>query len=473
MVGSVSRVATMAARYTKGRGKTASASPQWLHTTRATALYHATAKCLKTRQFRSRLGPLLSTLGIATTALAVTALEIVDGDAATRLEAHQLSDDRTAVARWAGEREKACTGRKEGRRPLLKQRRKHQTESQQQKEFKMHLDEYKQIREALESLRSRFDMYASRSVEVDDGRCVRAMTFTDFLHSLVLTQFHVHSPQPDLVYSCDFVGNTDGLIVYEEWCLLIHLLQIPKNHFDVAFCMFDLDGDGSVNKTEFCAVLKHLLRASNDIGGGGEKMPISVDNALPRLTTFLFGQYKKKVIAKDLAEALDVLRKKVLRAEFDLSATRDPLAKQQTMSVRDFALTLISHLDPDQLPPFLERVQALNASHAVVAWAEFCAFHFTVRNYLPDIKLAFEVTKAQVITEADFIRAAHIVSGVELSFPVVQLAFHILHSADGALDRSELFKALEMRNTVQLTENSNPRSRLEKLWHCVLSDDSR
>ena len=35
----------------------------------------------------------------------------------------------------------------------------------------------------------------------------------------------------------------------------------------------------------------------------------------------------------------------------------------------------------------------------MVLWAEFCAFHFTVRNYLPDIKLAFELTKAQVITE--------------------------------------------------------------------------
>ena len=194
MVGSVSRVATMVARYTKGRGKNAFASSQWLHTTRTTALYHETVKCLKTRQFRSELRPLLSTLGIATIALAVTALEIVDEDAATRSEAQQLSDERTAVARWAGEREKARTGRKEGRRLLLKQRRNHQAESQQEKEFKMHLDEYEQIREAVDSLRSRFDTYASRSVEVDEGQCVRAMTFTDFLHSLVLTQFHVHSP---------------------------------------------------------------------------------------------------------------------------------------------------------------------------------------------------------------------------------------------------------------------------------------
>ena len=144
---------------------------------------------------------------------------------------------------------------------------------------------------------------------------------------------------------------------------LVTLYPVPKKRFDVAFCMFDLDGDGSVNKTKFGAVMELLLRASNVVGGGGEEVPISVDSALPRLTTFLFGRYKKKIIAKDLAEALDVLRKKVLRAEFDLSATRDPLTKQQTMSVHDFALTLISHLDPDQLPPFLERVQALNASH--------------------------------------------------------------------------------------------------------------
>lgn len=31
--------------------------------------------------------------------------------------------------------------------------------------------------------------------------------------------------RPDLVYSCDFVGDANGLVTYEECYLLIHLLQ--------------------------------------------------------------------------------------------------------------------------------------------------------------------------------------------------------------------------------------------------------
>lgn len=88
---------------------------------------------------------------------------------------------------------------------------------------------------------------------------------------------------------------------------------------------------------------------------------------------------------------------------------------------------------------------------------------------------------------AEFIRAAQVVSGVELSLPVVKLAFRIFDSNgtraidtcrlgvsriplpnereltdvllcctpdNGTLDRTELFKVLEMRNVVDLQQVS-------------------
>ncbi|KAF1777311.1 EF-Hand 1, calcium-binding site [Phytophthora cactorum] len=362
-----------------------------------------------------------------------------------RRQASATSTFGMAAMALAGE--ETSTKLRGGRRLLLKQRSKHQAKMEEVDLMKTHLDEYKQRREAIDSLRTRFNMYASKSVDAGDGRRVKAMTFTDFLHSFVLPQFHLHSPRPDLTYSCDFVGDANGLITYEECYLLVHLLQIPKEHFDVAFCMFDLDGDGSVDKADSAL---------------GEEAPISAEDTLPRLTKFLFGRFGKTITAKDLEAALD----------FDLYATVNPLTKQQTMSVHDFALTLISCFDPEKLPPYLDRVQELNASDGVVTWDEFFAFHFNVQCNLPDIKLAFELTGADEITEADFVRAAHVVSGVELSSPVVQLAFRIFdENANGTLDHSELFKILEMRNTVQLKQEFDSGSRLEKLWHCVKARD--
>lgn len=133
----------------------------------------------------------------------------------------------------------------------------------------------------------------------------------------------------------------------------------------MAFCMLDLDGDGSVDKAEFSAVIENLLRTITT-REGGEEVPISADSTLPRLTKFLFGHFSKTITAKDLGEALDELRKQILRAEFDLYATVNPLTKEQTMSVHDFALTLVSCFDPDKLSPYLERVQELNASEVIV-----------------------------------------------------------------------------------------------------------
>ncbi|ETI55097.1 hypothetical protein F441_02171 [Phytophthora nicotianae CJ01A1] len=430
-----------------------------------------------------------STLGMAAMALAV-AVAAAERENDTHAEAKQLMGGGIGAAVISAEGEETSLKLRGTRRLLLKQRSKHEANMQEVDQMKTHLDEYKQRREAIDSLRTRFDMYASKSLDAGDGRRVKVMTFTDFLHSFVLPQFHLHSPRPDLTYSCDFVGDTNGLITYEECYLLVHLLQIPKEHFDVAFCMFDLDGDGSVDKAEFCAVIENLLRPII-APEGGEQVPISAEDTLPRLTNFLFGRFGKTISAKDLEAALDGLRQQILRAEFDLYATVNPLTMQQTMSVHDFALTLISCFDPEKLPPYLDRVQALNASDGVVTWDEFFEFHFNVQSNLPDIKLAFELTGADEITEADFIRAAHVVSGVELSSPVVQLAFRIFdedgklfkpsystdidnkhfYVANGTLDQSELFKVLEMRNTVQLKQESNAGSRLEKLWHCVKASD--
>ncbi|GAB9464157.1 hypothetical protein Gpo141_00001597 [Globisporangium polare] len=354
-----------------------------------------------------------------------------------------------------------------GRRSLLKKRTKHTAKLEEVDLMKIHLDEYRKNYKEIDSLRARFEAYATKTVGSGEKEA-RAMTFTNFLHSLILPRFHLQSPRLDVEYTCDFVGDANSLITYEECYLLIHLLQIPKEHFDVAFAMFDLDGDGTVDKAEFCHVIENLLRSitTNEPGG---PMDISAETTLPRLTKYLFGYYgKKRITAQELETALNLLRKQILKAEFDLYAKSPPSAKkQEVISVHDFAITLISCFDPERLAPYLDRVHLLNVSEELVTWEDFYNFHFNVQNNLDDIKLAFELTGAAEITEADFIRATHVVSGVELSFPVVQLAFRIFDSNDnGTLDQSELLKVLEMRTDIEL-QKKKPETVVKRFWSCL------
>lgn len=175
--------------------------------------------------------------------------------------------------------------------------------------------------------------------------------------------------------------------------------------------MFDLDGNGAVDKAEFCHVIEHVLRViaakegQTDLAISAEgiiRRAISLTvmqsplrgsllvtnsssllfvfiDTLPRLTKHLFGHFTKTITAQELKAALDLLRKHILRAEFDLYATkRQKLKNQEAVSVHDFAVTLISGFDPDKLPPFLERVLELNASDVSsitrcgVGGAHFC-----------------------------------------------------------------------------------------------------
>lgn len=131
--------------------------------------------------------------------------------------------------------------------------------------------------------------------------------------------------------------------------------------------MFDLDGDGTVDKEEFCHVIENLLRSITASEAGGP-LTISAEATLPRLTKYLFGRFgTKRIKAQELETALDLLRKQILKAEFDLYAKPHPSIKgQEAISVHDFAVTLISCFDPERLAPYLERVQTLNASQVTV-----------------------------------------------------------------------------------------------------------
>lgn len=83
-----------------------------------------------------------------------------------------------------------------GRRQLLKKRTKHTAKLEEVDLMKVHLDEYKKNHKEIVSLRARFDAYASKTIGSGDTQ-TRAMTFTNFLHSLILPRFHLQSPVRD------------------------------------------------------------------------------------------------------------------------------------------------------------------------------------------------------------------------------------------------------------------------------------
>lgn len=85
-----------------------------------------------------------------------------------------------------------------GRRSLLKKRTQHNAKLEEVDLMKSHLDEYRASRRDIKSLRARFDAYASRTAGAGED-AARIMTFTDFLHSLILPRFRLQTPVRSLV----------------------------------------------------------------------------------------------------------------------------------------------------------------------------------------------------------------------------------------------------------------------------------
>ncbi|EQC39562.1 hypothetical protein SDRG_02998 [Saprolegnia diclina VS20] len=328
------------------------------------------------------------------------------------------------------------------------------------------LTRYKQDLAAFDSIETRFDVFAKAVNKDKKNSWQKVMTFTDFVHALVLPRFRTAEPPSTASYACDFTGDANGLISYEECHLLVHLLQIPVEHFDVAFHMFDLDGNGTVDKAEFLEVLSSVLNNIKDTRTDASKPKEVHVEASFRLLQHFFGKHgKKKITAKEFIAVIQSLKEHLLRAEFDLYATERNGVK--SISVHDFAVTLISCLDPKHLPSLLPRLQLLAASDERVSWQEFVLFHSVIQNHLEGIKLAFELRPEDEVNEEDFIKAAYIVSGVRLPEHIMAMVFRVFDAnGNGTLDEDELLKILATRNQAAL-HKTVPLSRPAKFWACL------
>nr|CCA17779.1 conserved hypothetical protein [Albugo laibachii Nc14] len=331
-------------------------------------------------------------------------------------------------------------------------------------QYTARIEEYWKHAKSLHSPSARFHAFASRQTASSNLHQVPAMTFTDFIASFLVPRFRLSDLNPNRVHESEFLGNADGLITFEEYLAIIHLLQIPKIHFDVAFSIFDLDGDDAVDKAEFCHVMENLLRSQQD--ASSTCTSIDIEKTFTRLIAHLF-EDSKSISSTEFENVLDTLRTQLLHEEFEVYATQPLKNHEYSISVHDFAITLIAGCEPHQLKLYLNRLSKLHASKERVNWTEFYNFHFHIQHNLRDIQLALELAGKDEITETDFIRAVAIVCEIELSYPVMQQIFHVFdRNGNGLLDRSELLHMLQLRDSSNFCK-AELDSKMQRFWHCL------
>merc|ERR1719264_186830 len=149
-----------------------------------------------------------------------------------------------------------------------------------------------------------------------------------------------------------------GLITFSDYIFLLTVLSTSRRHFEIAFKMFDLNGDGNVDAKEF-EVVTNLMKSQSSMGArhrdhGNTGSTFKGINS--GLITFFFGDDREGNLTVDkYLEFQRCLQNEILALEFK----RKCGSEEEVISEKDFAELLIAYagFPPKKKVKMLKRVR--------------------------------------------------------------------------------------------------------------------
>ncbi|CAG5114099.1 Oidioi.mRNA.OKI2018_I69.chr2.g8170.t3.cds [Oikopleura dioica] len=242
----------------------------------------------------------------------------------------------------------------------------------------------------------------------------------------------------------------NGIISYNEYLFLLCIITKPKQGFEVAFKMFDTDGNQLIDSDEF-KVLEDIFRQSAenatnqrwDSRAYYEEETIKNDFEGTTLRYLFFGQDGKKQINHDLFYAfMHNLQAEVLELEFNAFARG-----KWDITELEFAEMLLRYTDQWDMDQQLERIQGRLSNQEGISMEEFKSFFFFLNN-LEDFATAvhYYALANQPIGPEEFHRAVKISTGEDLSENLVNVVYAIFDKdGDRKLSHKEFIGVMSDR----------------------------
>ncbi|XP_023948119.2 calcium uptake protein 3, mitochondrial isoform X2 [Bicyclus anynana] len=260
-----------------------------------------------------------------------------------------------------------------------------------------------------------------------------------------------------------------GIISYTEYLFLLSILTKPTSGFQIAFNMFDTDGNQRVDKNEFLVMEKIFSyawrgkrgmpeqgaaegAAEGAAGGGPHDNYINDEQGLQRrhnVDTLLQVHFFGKKGTNDLKfegfrQFMENLQTEVLELEF-----HEFSKGHETISEVDFAKILLryTYLDTDEYDMYLDRLLDRVRDERGITFDEFRTFCQFLNN-LEDFTIAMRMyTLADhPISKDEFHRAVRICTGQAQSPHVVRTVFAIFDAdGDGLLSYKEFIAIMKDR----------------------------
>lgn len=251
-----------------------------------------------------------------------------------------------------------------------------------------------------------------------------------------------------------------GIVSYTEYLFLLSILTKPESGFQIAFNMFDTDGNQRVDKNEFLVMEKIFSFAWKGKRGiaeddSGKSIPdqyVDDEQGLQRrhvvdtsLIVHFFGpKGKEELRYEGFKRFMENLQTEVLELEFSEFSKGLP-----TISETDFAKILLryTYLDTDEYDMYLDRLMDRIKDVRGITFEEFHVFCQFLNN-LEDFSIAMRMyTLADhPISKDEFHRAVKICTGTSLTEHLVNTVFAIFDDdGDGLLSYREFIAIMKDR----------------------------
>ncbi|KAL7890325.1 hypothetical protein AOLI_G00025830 [Acnodon oligacanthus] len=240
-----------------------------------------------------------------------------------------------------------------------------------------------------------------------------------------------------------------GLISFSDYIFLTTVLSTPQRNFEIAFKMFDLNGDGEVDLEEFEQV-QSIIRSQTSMGmrhrdrstTGNTLRTAGCSSAL---TTYFFGaDLKGKLTIGSFLEFQRKLQHDVLKLEFERN---DPMDGR--ISERQFGGMLLAYsgVQSRKLKQMQKGLKKMFKDAQGITFEEVENFFTFLKNVNDvDTALSFYHMAGASIDKATMKQVARTVAKVELSDHVCDVVFALFDcDGNGELSNKEFIAIMKQR----------------------------
>ncbi|XP_046884994.1 LOW QUALITY PROTEIN: calcium uptake protein 1, mitochondrial [Hypomesus transpacificus] len=240
-----------------------------------------------------------------------------------------------------------------------------------------------------------------------------------------------------------------GLISFSDYIFLTTVLSTPQRNFEIAFKMFDLNGDGEVDLEEFEQV-QSIIRSQTSVGMRHRDRS-TTGNTLRNagcssaLTTYFFGQdLKGKLTIGAFLEFQRKLQHDVLKLEFERN---DPVDGRVTERQFGGMLLAYSGVQSRKLKQMQKGLKKMFKDAQGITFEELENFFTFLKNVNDvDTALSFYHMAGASIDKATMKQVARTVAKVELSDHVCDVVFALFDcDGNGELSNKEFISIMKQR----------------------------